>query len=359
MADSPTPRPKPAERPAAGGTPQRSASSAASSNPALCALDRLALRHGLKPPLAVAYSGGADSSALLRAAAQRWPGQVRALHVHHGLQHAADEFARHCERTCAALGLPLTVLRVQAQPQAGQSPEDAARQARYQALAQTARQAGDQAVLLAQHADDQAETVLLALGRGAGLPGLAAMPERFDRHGAVFLRPLLDVPGTRLREWLQASGHAFVDDPSNLDERFARNRLRARLLPVLAEVVPHYRQTLARSARHAAQAQQVLQELAEEDLQRIGQPPRLADLQQLSPGRQANVLRHWLGSRFGAHASTAQLDELQAQIGACRTRGHAISLRVADGWVRWQGAVLHFEPGSGSSMTQGGQAGLA
>lgn len=296
-------------------------------------------------PVAVAYSGGADSSALLRAAVARWPGQVRALHVHHGLQAAADEFTRECEITCQALGLPLQVSRVQAHPRPGQSPEDAARTARYVALAQAATAAGCAAVLLGQHGDDQAETVLLALGRGAGLAGLAAMPERFERHGMHFMRPLLGVPGAALRQWLQDSGHSFVDDPSNADERYTRNKLRLRLLPALAEVMPHYRQTLARSARHAAQAQALLQELAAEDLLHTGCPPRIKALQQLSPARQANVLRHWLASRHEARPSTVQLDELQRQIAACATRGHRIELRVASGWVCRDGDELSFAPG--------------
>jgi tRNA(Ile)-lysidine synthase len=159
-------------------------------NPALAALD------SLDPvfPLGVAYSGGADSTALLLAAAQRWPGQVTALHIHHGLQAAAEEFVRVCEATCARLNVPLQVLRVQAGNAAGQSPEDAARLARYAALAQTATEKDLGVVLLGQHADDQVETLLLALSRGAGLPGLASMAASFERGGVLFLRPLLQVP---------------------------------------------------------------------------------------------------------------------------------------------------------------------
>ncbi len=316
-------------------------------NPAFTALQAFARRQDVALPVAVAYSGGADSSALLRAAVALWPGQVRALHVHHGLQAAADDFERECRTTCAALQVPLQVLRVQAGPQPGQSPEDAARQARYRALAHAAQADACSAVLLGQHADDQAETLLLALGRGAGLAGLAAMPERFERHGMGFARPLLAVPGAALRQWLQSSGHSFIDDPSNTDERLSRNKLRARLLPALAEVLPHFRETFARSARHAAQAQGLLEELAAQDLQHTGCPPRLAALQALTPARQANVLRHWLASTHGARPSTVQLDELQRQVDACRTRGHRIELRVADGQVRREGEALVFAAGQG------------
>lgn len=347
MAASPTPRPKRADRlrasqPAPSSGPATPAA-ALPPNPALTALVNVAGHHGIAPPVAVAFSGGADSSALLHAAASLWPGQVRALHVHHGLQPAADGFARTCEETCAALRVPLAVLPVQARPRSGQSPEDAARSARYRALAEAARGA---VVLLGQHADDQAETVLMALGRGAGLAGLAAMPERFERHGAVFLRPLLAVAGASLRQWLLACGHAFVDDPSNADERYTRNRFRARLLPALAEVVPHYRETLARSARHAAQAQALLDEVARQDLAQAGSPPCVQALQQLSAARQANALRHWLAQSHGARPSTTQLDELQRQLMACRTRGHRIELRVAGGQVLRQGDSLVFQTGA-------------
>ncbi len=312
----------------------------ASSNPAASALHDFARAHGLRTPVAVALSGGADSTALLLAARDHWPGQVRALHVHHGLQAAGDDFERHCRQLCQALAVPLEVLKVQAHPVPGQSPQDAARRARYRALARSAAAQGCTMVLLRQDADDQAETVLLALGRGAGLPGLAAMPERFERDGMVFGRPLLAVPAAAMRLWLLEQGKAFVDDPSNQDEHYSRNRLRARLMPALAEVMPHYRQTLARSARHAAQAQQLLDELARDDLQRIGNPPRLRDLQALSAPRQANALRHWLASAHGARPSAAQLEELLTQVAACTTGGHRIELKAAAGRVSRQGPVL-------------------
>jgi tRNA(Ile)-lysidine synthase len=309
-------------------------------NPATSALQDFARAQQLRGPVAVALSGGADSTALLLAARQCWPGQVRALHVHHGLQAAGDDFERHCVELCRALDVPMDVLKVQAHPAAGQSPQDAARRARYPALARSAAAQGCTMVLLGQHADDQAETVLLALGRGAGLPGLAAMPERFERDGMAFGRPLLAVPAAAMRQWLLAQGQAFVDDPSNQDEHYSRNRLRARLMPALAEVMPHFRETLARSARHAAQAQQLLDELARDDLQRIGSPPRLRDLQVLSTPRQANALRHWLASAHGARPSAAQLDELLAQVAACTTRGHHIELKVASGRVIRQSSEL-------------------
>lgn len=295
-----------------------------------------------RPPLAVAFSAGADSTALLRAAHARWPGGVQALHVHHGLQAAADGFEVMARATCADLGIALHVAHVQAQAVAGQSPEDAARRHRYRALADLARVAGVRTVLLAQHADDQAETVLLALSRGAGLPGLAAMPDRFERHGVVFGRPLLGVPAASLRAWLIAAGQAFVDDPSNADLRYTRNRIRSQLLPAWNAVFPAFRETLARSARHAAQAQGLLDDLARIDLQHTGEPPQIDRLRELRPERQANAIRHWLRSGWSVAPSEAQMAALLRQVDACRTRAHRITLKVADGLVCRDGECLTF-----------------
>lgn len=293
-------------------------------------------------PLGIAYSGGADSTALLHAAAARWPGQVHALHVHHGLQLAADDFERHCAMTCAALGLPLHIGRVDARHDSGDSPEDAARRARYATLAVLASGQGLQDVMLAQHADDQVETILIALGRGAGLDGLAGMPREMTRHGIRFHRPLLDLRATDLRAWLAAEAIPFIEDPSNTDERYTRNRIRQRVLPALAEALPQFRETFARSARNAARASALLTELAEIDLAATGMPPSIQTLQALSRERRANALRHWLRSAHRAVPSEAQLQQLLDQVEACRTRGHGIRLKVADGFVERDGAQLRW-----------------
>lgn len=292
--------------------------------------------------LAVGFSGGADSTALLLLAHEAWPGCVTALHVHHGLQSAADQFEQHAHAFCLVRGIPFDSTRVAARHSSGQSPEDAARLARYRALADMAVRHGCGAVWLAQHADDQAETLLLALTRGAGLPGLASMPERFERHGVLFGRPLLGTAGRGLRDWLTSDGLPFVDDPTNRDARYTRNRIRATLLPVLEQHFPAFRDTFARSARHAAQAQRLLEELAATDLDTVGLPPRIASLQTLSRERQANVLRHWLRHAYDAGPSEAQLDQLLDQIDVCRTRGHRIHLKVADGHVLREGEALRF-----------------
>ncbi len=293
-------------------------------------------------PFAVALSGGADSTALLVACATRWPGRVHAVHVHHGLQTAADSFEAHCVALCERLHVPLVVQRVNAAHAVGESPEDAARQARYRALAEALQnnwggQIKDMA--LAQHADDQVETLLLALSRGAGLPGLACMPTVAERYGVTYHRPWLDVSGAALRAALRAAGEVWVEDPTNADTRFTRNRIRAELLPVIEQAFPSFRQTFARSASHAAQAQTLLQEVAEKDLQILGNPPAIKALQQLSEARQSNVLRHWLTLEH-SQASAAQLQALLVQVKACTTRGHHIDIKVGRGFVRRDGAVL-------------------
>ncbi|THT96448.1 tRNA lysidine(34) synthetase TilS [Lampropedia puyangensis] len=301
-------------------------------------LDHALARWQFNGPVAIALSGGADSTALLLACWQRWPAQVAAIHVHHGLQDAADGFASFCQQLCQQCCIPLHIERVDARHQPGQSPEDAARKARYGALtagAQALRQvhAVDvRSIALAQHADDQVETLLLALSRGAGLPGLSAMPAFWQRNHLDWHRPLLDVPGQALRQWLQGQGQAWIEDPTNEDQTFTRNRIRQQIMPALAEAFPTFRHTFARSSAHAAQAQQLLHEVAQEDWLRLEQKPSIRGLQQLSIARQANVLRFWLMQQQ-ERASTVQLQELQRQIAACTTRGHAIHIKVGRGFV--------------------------
>jgi len=295
-------------------------------------------------PLGVGFSGGADSTALLLACHARWPGQVVALHVNHGLQAAADGFEAHCRALCERLQIPLRTGHVDARPQPGQSPEDAARRARYASLGALALAVGAtpaiKDIAIAQHADDQAETLLLALSRGAGAPGLAAMPAQWERAGIQWYRPLLGVAGQDVRRWLQDQGVPWIEDPTNTDERYTRNRIRRQLLPALDAVFPQFRDTFARSAAHAAQASLLLQEMAQGDLAASGDPPRIAALRALSPPRQANLLRHWLRQAHGVVPSAAQLAELQAQLADCATRGHRIRIRVGAGFVVREGEML-------------------
>lgn len=335
-AATPTPKPTPAE------SGRLVTGAIASFSPAL--------------PVAVAYSGGADSTALLAACARKWPGQVRAIHVHHGLQAAADGFEQHCIKACERLGVPLAVRRVDARHAPGQSPEDAARRIRYDTLRSAAQQEWGGAVkdiALAQHADDQVETVLLALSRGAGLPGLAGMPARWEQGGSTWHRPLLAVPGLAIRQWLADQDLGWIEDPTNADDAFTRNRIRSRLLPALAETFPQFRETFARSASHSAQAQQLLTEVAQEDLAVTGAPPAIKLLQGLTRARQANALRLWLKRDHDTSASAAQLEELLDQVAACTTRGHAIDIKVGHGFVVRSGGQLVYVAARGGSAPAG------
>ncbi len=327
----------------------------------------------IQTPLAVAYSGGADSTALLLMLARQYPGRVQAIHIHHGLQAAADDFVAHCQAFCSHLAVPFHVVHVNAQASTGQSPEDAARRARYAALSgkvseinsalaqQKRAQEAIKTVALAQHADDQIETLLLALSRGAGLPGLSSMPARWQRDGVEFVRPLLDMTAAEIRSWLAAQGLTarqpgspnigegwqslgWVEDPTNTNTQFTRNRIRHELIPALQATFPQFRQTFARSAAHAAQAQLLLVQVAVEDLAKTGNPPNIAALQDLAPERQANALRHWLKSRHHVSPSTAQLAELQSQIANCTDKGKHLHIKVASGFVERRGDALGYLP---------------
>ena len=300
-------------------------------------------------PLAVAYSGGADSTALLQACAEKWPGRVSAIHVHHGLQAAADDFEQHCAAFCRNLNIPLTVRRVNARPAPGQSPEAAARIARYDVFsAEALMSKGSKAIeniafksiALAQHADDQIETILLALSRGAGLAGLSAMPARWVRDDMVYHRPLLNVPAAQIRAWLASRSISFIEDPTNADQRFTRNRIRANLLPALDAAFPQFRETFARSASHCAQAQAVLDEVGAQDLALLGNPPLVQKLQVMSRVRQATVVRYWLKSVHQVVPSAAQLGELLDQVAACITRGHRIHIKMGSGFAERRGDAL-------------------
>jgi tRNA(Ile)-lysidine synthase len=316
-------------------------------------------------PLAVGYSGGADSTALLLACAQKWPGQVSAIHIHHGLQAAADDFVAHCEAFCKRINVPLIVKKVDAEHELGESPEAAARNARYSAFsninipiagvfiasAAIKNIVNITNIALAQHADDQVETLLLALSRGAGLPGLAAMPVAWQRDGVQYYRPLLQVSAAEIRRWLAAQtqfgerngklrGTPFVEDPTNTDESFTRNRIRAKLLPALDAAFPQFRDTFARSSSHAAQAQLLLNEVAVEDLLKTEIPPNIKQLQQLSVARMGNALRFWLKTTHQTTPSTAQLSQLIDQIKVCTTRGHRIHIKVGRGFIERKEACI-------------------
>lgn len=262
----------------------------------------------------VAYSGGLDSHVLLHALS-RLGVALAAVHVHHGLSRNADLWAEHCQTQCAALQVPCSVVRVQV-PRDGRGLEAAARAARYAALAQ-ALEAGEM-LLTAHHQDDQAETLLLMLMRGAGVAGLAAMPQVRPCGAGLLGRPLLGVSRSALHAYAVAHGLSWVDDESNFDTSLDRNYLRHELLPLLQRRWPAALPTLARSAAHLAEAGELLAELAAADLDaaRGDRPDTLSvtALHTLSAARRRNLLRHWLRHLGLPPPDTAHLHRIEQEV---------------------------------------------
>ncbi|WP_217476778.1 tRNA lysidine(34) synthetase TilS [Stutzerimonas stutzeri] len=259
------------------------------------------------PHWRVAFSGGLDSTVLLHllarlSARERLPA-ISAIHVHHGLQSAADDWPAHCRSVCDALGMELKVVHVRVER--GASLERAAREARYAAFGE--HLGAGEVLLAAQHRDDQAETLLFRLLRGAGVRGLAGMPAVRKLGGGWLVRPLLSADRAELYHYAQAQGLAWIEDPSNQCTDHARNYLRHRVMPLVQLRWPGASVNMARAAGHLAEAQHLLDELAEMDLQaaRLGSRHSwltvpslsLAALARLSAARQRNALRHWLVGR--------------------------------------------------------------
>lgn len=242
----------------------------------------------------VGYSGGLDSTVLLHAlAAARVPG-LTAIHVHHGLQAAADEWARDAAAFCETLAVPMILCRAHMAIDAAAGPEGAAREARY-ALLRGQMQPGD-LLVTAHHRDDQAETVLLRLVRGVGVHGLAAMRPLSDFAPGRLWRPLLDQPRAALRAYAAQHALSWIDDPHNDDPRYARSWLRQQFLPGLHARFPQTDESLARTARLAGEAAGLLDELAAGDHAgaSCGTALSVSALLALSPARRHNLIRWWL-----------------------------------------------------------------
>ncbi len=298
--------------------------------------------------LCVALSGGVDSVALLAACAvlrPRHPDLVlRALHVNHGLQAGAPAWEAHCRRLCDGLAVPLGVLGLALRPARGASVEAAARDARYAALA--ASLGPGEALLTAHHQDDQLETVLLQLLRGAGLRGLSAMPARAVLGPGLHLRPMLGLPRRALEAYCREAGLGWVEDPMNGPDGSDRGYLRARVTPALADRWPAAARSASRTARHLAEAQGLLDDLAAADAATVadGACLRVAPLAGLSRPRQANLLRWWLrGQGLGA-PSTARLEACLRQM--LDAREHALPVvRWPRGEIRrWRGRLYAMRP---------------
>lgn len=267
--------------------------------------------------VAVGYSGGRDSTALLHAtlrAAKPLGVRVMAFHVHHGLSPQADAWLQHCRLQCERWrrrGCPIEFAfdRLAGSPQPGDSVEAWAREQRYRALSALAVAHGVDLVLLAQHQQDQAETFLLQALRGAGVAGLASMPGRAERAGIHWVRPWLHEHRASIEAYVRRCRLRYVDDDSNSDARFARNRLRLEVWPVMSNAFPHAAAALAKSALWSQDALQCLEELAALDLRQVASDKGL-DVPawlQLSEARRSNALRAWLQTVGGRGAASATL----------------------------------------------------
>ncbi|HEX9812429.1 MAG TPA: tRNA lysidine(34) synthetase TilS [Burkholderiales bacterium] len=268
--------------------------------------------------LYVAYSGGMDSHVLLHALAdlrRRAPWRVTALHVDHGLQADSAKWARHCAAVCAALDVPYRSERVVVSESEHRGMEDAARRARYAALRRMLP--SDAVLLTAHHRDDQAETLLLQLLRGAGAAGLAAMPAIAPFGRGRRARPLLNFERAALANYAKEQDLQWIDDATNFDVGPARNFLRHRILPLLDARWPAATERLAVSAKHMAEADRLLAELGQMDLAAAADADgrlRISSLLALSLQRQSNLLRYWIRLRTGAPPPESRLRELLARV---------------------------------------------
>jgi len=293
----------------------------------------------------VAFSGGADSVALLAALAElRDAGRrpqlnVRAMHVDHGIHPESHSWARTARRIARRLEVPFAVRALKVVAEAGESLEAAARDARYAALAHSLK-AGE-CLVTAHHEDDQAETLLLQLLRGAGVAGLAAMPACLPLDRGVLIRPLLGVPRSALRAWLHTRDLPWVEDPSNDDLRFDRNFLRQAVLPPLARRWPSAARVMARTAAHLAEARALLAEIADADLSVVqeGAALSVALLQRLSAARQRNVVRRWLERQRLALPDRTRLERILREL--CEAREDSLPVVAwRDAHVRrWRGQL--------------------
>lgn len=308
------------------------------------AIQQMLVQHvDAKATLWVAYSGGMDSHLLLHRVAYLAANthRVRALHINHQLQAEAAQWVDHCQRQARALDVAFTAVNVAVDRQHPQGLEAAARAARYAAFEQHLGE-GD-SLLLAQHQDDQTETLLLQLFRGAGLAGLSSMPSLRPLGLGQIIRPWLDISHAALAEQAHALKLQWVDDPSNGDARFDRNFLRQLVLPQLRERWPGLDKAVARSRRHIAVAHTQLQVQAEQDLAsvRLGGCLDSCALQALPCERALTVIRAWLSEQSVSAPSEAQLLRVWCEVLPARPDAQA-QVNWCEGSLRGYRHRLYF-----------------
>jgi len=287
--------------------------------------------------LKIGYSGGRDSHVLLHALHGLTVGDpqrvLSAIHVHHGVQPEADAWEAHCEQACADLDVPLEVVRVSVPEASKSGPEAAARQSRYQAF--EARLGDGEVLCLAHHRDDQAETFLLQLLRGAGPEGLSAMPARAVLGKGSVVRPLLEVAPAAIRDYADAFRLCWIDDPSNDDRRFNRNYLRHEVMPLLLARWPAATRTIARAAANQAAIARAAHFIGGEALRGAGDVTESLPCEaiaRLDPDAAQLAVRAWLKQRGYSPPSKTRLNRILHEVVAARPDAEPL--------VAWSGAEV-------------------
>jgi tRNA(Ile)-lysidine synthase len=294
---------------------------------------------GRRPRVLVAFSGGLDSTVLAHGLGKQRGrfSSLRLVHVDHGLQAASADFRRHCARQARAWGIPLVSLEAEIPRRRGESLEAAARDARYAKFAQVI--APDEVLVTAQHRDDQVETLLLQLFRGAGIAGLSSMPRKARFARGHLVRPMLDLSRHVLEAYARAEKLSWVEDPSNATNRFSRNFLRHEVLPTLRDRWPGLDEAVARTASHMAEAAKLLDAVARRDLARAvdGDGLRVSALRALPAARRRNALRAFIARAGAGLPSTAKMMEIAGSLLEARAD--------AQPEVSWQGCVIRRRAG--------------
>lgn len=269
----------------------------------------------------VAYSGGVDSQVLLNALVQaekslsKSATRIKVCHVHHGLSQYADDWLAFAKKQCQSLQVPITTKQVELDTNTSESVEALARDARYQVLKELTCE--NTIVVTAHHQDDQIETMLLALKRGAGVSGLSCIVEKQPFSKGFLVRPLLSISREAIEQYAELEELQWIEDDSNSDQSFDRNFLRHSIIPLLKERWPSYGQTVSRSALLCEQADSQLKEIAEQDYLScsvIDDSLSVEHLLLLSVPRFNGVIRYWLGLKEKKMPSVQQLAQLREQL---------------------------------------------